>query len=196
MALQGRSNVQTKWGRPGKGQAHTPMGASLWWSCVTSCCAWLSPMGWYLLIFFFGAMSNYCYCSIFNTMSEKFQVATKMLAQWGKNKAAQESAACWFRGSELLNLKLEGLFLANSYFCNLKIRFVLCPLYSTVPEPSEFLTDNFLVIFGDFWPDFGGLSSCPDKFHESPKACQKIWTNLGESGDLRPNKSVQLLERP
>ena len=43
---------------------------------------------------FFGAMSNYRYCSIFNTMSEKFQVATKMLAQRGKNKAAQESAAC------------------------------------------------------------------------------------------------------
>jgi len=26
--------------------------------------------------------------------SEKFQVATKLFAQWGKNKAAQESAAC------------------------------------------------------------------------------------------------------
>jgi hypothetical protein len=26
--------------------------------------------------------------------SEKFQVATKMFTQWGKNKAAQESAAC------------------------------------------------------------------------------------------------------
>ena len=67
---------------------------------------------------------------------------------------------------------------------------------STAPEPSKFLTDGFLTIFGDFWLNFGGLSSCPDKFHESPKACRKIRTNLGKSGDLRPDKSVQPLERP
>ena len=55
---------------------------------------------------------------------------------------------------------------------------------------------NWQFFFGDFWPNFGGLSSCPDKFRESPKACRKIRTNLGKSGDLRPDKSVQPLDRP
>ena len=48
----------------------------------------------------------------------------------------------------------------------------------------------FLVIFGDFWPIFGGLSSCPDKLRENLKACRKIRTNFGKSGGLRPDKSV------
>ena len=47
---------------------------------------------------------------------------------------------------------------------------------STAKESSEFLTGDF---FGDFWPDFGGLTSCPDKLCGSPKACRKIRTNLG-----------------
>ena len=54
----------------------------------------------------------------------------------------------------------------------------------------------FLGIFGDFWPDFGGLTSCPDKLRESPKVCRKIRTNLGKFGDLCPDKSVQPLDRP
>ena len=54
----------------------------------------------------------------------------------------------------------------------------------------------FLGIFGDFWPDFGGLTSCPDKLRESPKACRKIRTNLGKFGDLCLDKSVQPLDRP
>ena len=52
------------------------------------------------------------------------------------------------------------------------------------------------IFLGDFWPDFGGLTSCPDKLRESPKACRKIRTNLGKFGDLFPDKSVQPLGNP
>ena len=67
---------------------------------------------------------------------------------------------------------------------------------STAKESSKFQQVIFLGIFGDFWPDFGGLTSCPDKLRESPKACRKIQTNLGKFGDLCPDKSVQPLDRP
>ena len=71
----------------------------------------------------------------------------------------------------------------------------------TAKELSEFSTGNFFLggegggIFGDFWPDFGGLTSCPDKFCESPKACRKILTNLGKFGDLCSDKSVQSMRK-
>jgi hypothetical protein len=38
------------------------------------------------------------------------------------------------------------------------------------------------------------VSSCPDKLRENLKACRKIRTNLGKSGGLRPDKSVQPLD--
>ena len=62
---------------------------------------------------------------------------------------------------------------------------------STAKESSEFPTGDFLG--GDFWPDFGGLTSCLDKLCKSPKACQKIQTNLGKFGDLCPIMNVMLL---
>ena len=63
---------------------------------------------------------------------------------------------------------------------NLRIQFILCPLYSTAKESSKFLTGDFL---GDFWGFFAGfwrpnqlsgqisrksegLSENPDKFGE------------------------------
>jgi hypothetical protein len=62
---------------------------------------------------------------------------------------------------------------------NLRIHFVSCTLYSIAKESAKFLTGDFLVIFGDFWPVFGGLSKLSrqksEGLLENPR---QIWGNL------------------
>ena len=122
--MSGQSGAEG-WGRPGKGQARTPMGASLWWSRVASCCAWLSPVGWYLLILFYLVQWAITVTAQFSIQCQRsFRLLLKCSLNGERIRLPKSQLLV---DSELLNLKLEGLFLANSYFCNLKIPFVLCP---------------------------------------------------------------------
>ena len=98
--------------------------------------------------------------------SEKFQVVTKMFAQQGKNKAAKESAACWFRAADA---EIWESVFSQFILMNQRIELISCLLYSTAKESSEFLTGKFFCPFLS-----KAMSSCsdehllenPDKFAE------------------------------